>query len=276
MKSEQTEAYNEPKFQPDIPIEAVAAYPLPGTVAPNKFAFSPDDRWLTYLFSAEGSLTQQLYAFDIETCQSRLVVDAKDLGHTEANLSLQEKLRRERLRQRGLGVTQYALAKSTEQILIPLQGDLYIQDGVSGDLRKLVSGGANPLQDAQFSQDGKWVAYVQDAELYVVPMEGGTPRQLTSGARGTGKTHGLAEYVAQEEMGRRRGYWWSPDSTLIAFTEVDETHISVYRILHSGKDEVGDKSPGRSPLPLCRTGQCPRPVGCGAGRWRANHLDAAW
>ena len=240
MKSEQTEAFKGQTSQSDIPIETVATYPLPGTVVPNKFAFSPDDRWLTYLFSAAGSLTQQLYAFDPETGQSRLVVDAKDLGDTEANLPLQEKLRRERLRQRGLGVTQYAWNRRTEQILIPLRGDLYIQDGVNGDLRKLVSSGGKPLQDAQFSPDGQWVAYVQDAELYVVPTEGGTPRQLTSGARGTGKTHGLAEYAAQEEMGRGHGYWWSPDSTLIAFTEVDETHIPVYRILHSGKDDVGE------------------------------------
>jgi len=240
MKPEQADAPQGKTLQPEIPIEAVATYPLPGTVVPEKFAFSPDHRWLTYLFSAEGNLTQQLYVFDPETCQSRLVVDARDLGNTEENLPLQEKLRRERLRQRGLGVTQYAWARRTERILIPLQGDLYLKDGLGGKLCKLASGGDKPLQDAQFSPDGGWVAYVQDAELYVVPTEGGTPRQLTSGARGTGKTHGLAEYAAQEEMGRGQGYWWSPDSSFIAFTEVDETHIPVYRILHQGKDETGE------------------------------------
>jgi len=83
---------------------------------------------------------------------------------------------------------------------------------------------------------------VQDAELYVIPSEGGQPRQLTSGARGTGTTNGLAEYVAQEEMGRYRGYWWSPDSRWLAFEEVDETHIPVYRIVHQGKDVVGENA----------------------------------
>ena len=240
MKPEQKETFRERIARSDIPIEAVAAYPLPGTAVPEKFAFSPDNRWLTYLFSAEGSLTQQLYAFDPETCRPRVVVDARDLGATEEKLSLQEKLRRERTRQRGLGVTQYAWAKRTERILIPLGGGLYIQDGLDGELRELVRGEDGPLQDAQFSPDGRWVAYVRDAELYVVPAEGGRPRQLTSGARGTGKTHGLAEYIAQEEMDRGHGYWWSADSSFIAFTEVDETHIPVYRILHLGKDEVGE------------------------------------
>ncbi|MCZ7670493.1 MAG: DPP IV N-terminal domain-containing protein [Chloroflexi bacterium] len=80
---------------------------------------------------------------------------------------------------------------------------------------------------------------MQDAEIYVIPGDGGEPRQITSGARGTGKTNGLAEYIAQEEMGRRRGCWWSLDSQAIAFTEVVESHIPVYRIVHQGQDAVG-------------------------------------
>ena len=65
------------------------------------------------------------------------------------------------------------------------------------------------------------------------------PRQLTHGARGTGKTHGLAEYIAQEEMHRMSGFWWSRDGSKIAFAEVDETHIPVYRIVHQGRDDIG-------------------------------------
>jgi hypothetical protein len=78
-------------------------------------------------------------------------------------------------------------------------------------------------------------------------------RQLTSGARGTGKTHGLAEYIAQEEMDRDHGFWWSWDGRLLAFTEVDETHIPAYRIVHQGKD----RSPARAPR---RTTPTPSPA----------------
>ncbi len=74
----------------------------------------------------------------------------------------------------------------------------------------------------------------------MAPFSGGAPRQLTFGAVETGKTNGLAEYIAQEEMDRFSGYWWSPDSRWIAFEEVDETHIPVYRIIHQGKDYTGD------------------------------------
>jgi len=34
------------------------------------------------------------------------------------------------------------------------------------------------------------------------------------------------------------GLWWSPCGQFLAVTEVDESHIPVYHILHQGKDGV--------------------------------------
>ena len=63
--------------------------------------------------------------------------------------------------------------------------------------------------------------------------------QITFDARGRGKMNGLADFVAQEEMDRYRGFWWGPNGKKIAYEQVDESHIPVYRILHQGKDSVG-------------------------------------
>jgi dipeptidyl-peptidase-4 len=52
-------------------------------------------------------------------------------------------------------------------------------------------------------------------------------------------THGLADFIAQEEMNRYEGYWLSPDGSFVAFEEVDESHIPIYRIMHQGSDAVG-------------------------------------
>ncbi len=224
---------------PPIPIEEVATYPRPGTTIPGELAFSPDGRLVTYLFSREGTLVRQLYALDLETGEEKLVVQPPSDGTSEEEMSLEETLRRERLRQLELGVTQYRWAKKANRILIPMPGGIFIQDGLDAPLRKIAGGGTSPALDAQLSPDGKWVAYVEDAEIYTVPAGGGEPRQITYGARGTGKTHGLAEYIAQEEMERNHGFWWSPDSQWIAFTQVDETGIPEYRIMHQGKETVG-------------------------------------
>jgi dipeptidyl-peptidase-4 len=225
-----------------ITIEDVATYPLPGMVIPNNFAFSPDDALLTYLHSSEGTLTQQLYACNVETGATWQLVTPPGAGDQEQTLSLEEKLRRERARSLAVGVTRYTLAKQGFRVLVPLSGGIYVQDDDSGEapLRCLVSGDGAPALDPQLSPDGNAIAYVQDAELYVVSVDGGTPVQVTEGARGTGRTHGLAEYIAQEEMGRSHGFWWSPDGQRLAFTEVDETHIPVYRIVHQGQDRIGE------------------------------------
>lgn len=226
--------------QTPLTLDDVVRFPLPGMNIPGAVRFAPDGRALTYLRSSTESLVRELYWHDLEEVQPQTLVHPPDEGITEENISLPEILRRERLRQRELGITQYSWSPISDRLLIPLQDTLYVQQGVHGRLVPLLSGGEQPLLDPQFSPDGEWVAYVQDAELHVVSAAGGQPHQITRGARGTGKTHGLAEYIAQEELDRRHGYWWSPDSRYLAFTLVDETHIPVYRIMHQGKESPGD------------------------------------
>ncbi|MCX4239789.1 S9 family peptidase [Paraliomyxa miuraensis] len=233
----------EPARNPDgtLPIEEVAKYPLPGTSIPGSFQFSPDGKWLTYLDSPDRSLTRTLYVEPVDegTAERRVMFEPEGAGATEDNLSAEEKLQRERRRERSLGVTRYAWAKQAQRVLVPLRGDLWIQDGPDAQPRKVVDTEGSPALDPVLSRDGKHLAWVQDAELYTVSIDdGGTPRQLTTGARGTGKTHGLAEYIAQEEMGRHQGFWWSYDGEHLAYVEVDETHIPVYRINHQGRDDA--------------------------------------
>ena len=225
---------------PTIPIEEIAKFPPPGMSAPVSFSFNPDDTLLTYLYGADGSPVRKLYALDTATGESR-VIQATVEPESE-DLSIEEQLLRQRQRQLGQGIVRYSWADSGDAILIPAQSGVYVKDGADAPARQVVSSDGVPIQDPQLSPDGSQVAYVQDAEVYVVSTSGGEPRQLTSGARGTGRTNGLAEYIAQEEMHRLHGFWWSKDGSQIAFEEVDETHIPVYRIVHQGRDDTGESA----------------------------------
>jgi dipeptidyl-peptidase-4 len=221
-----------------LTTEDVARLPLPGMAFPGNLSFSQDGRWIGYLHSPDGDLVRQLFILDAQTGQAKLLLDAQ--GASEANLSTDEKLRRERQRQYNLGITSFAWSPVADLLLVPLPDGLYLVKRVTGERRLLVSYQDGALLDPQFSPDGHWVSYVQNGELFISGVAGAAPRQLTHGAAQNGKTHGLAEYIAQEEMDRHHGYWWSPDSRKIAFTEVDESHIPGYVITHQGKEATGD------------------------------------
>ena len=220
-----------------IPIEEIAKFPPPGMSTPVSFSFSPNDTLLTYLYGPDQSPIRQLYSLDTNTGESRVIQASVDPDAVE--LSLEEQLLRQRQRQLGEGIVRYSWAGKRDVILIPAHSGAYVKDDIHSPARLLVSSDSGSILNPQLSPDGSMVAFVRDAELYVASVDGGETRQITHGARGTGKTHGLAEYIAQEEMQQLTGFWWSKDGSHIAFKEVDETHIPTYRIVHQGSGDTG-------------------------------------
>ncbi|HVM09681.1 MAG TPA: DPP IV N-terminal domain-containing protein [Acidimicrobiales bacterium] len=213
-------------------VTDVAHYPLPGTVVPGSISFAPLGREITWLHSEGGDLTRQLYAVDIESGERRVVMGSGG-GVDEADLTLEEKLRRERARELNVGVTSYAWADDAPVLLVPMPDGLHV--GPIDALRLAVpNDGGSPMLDPRLSRDGSRVAWVRDDEVWVAPADGSAPpRQVTFGARDGGVTHGLADFISQEEMDQPRGYWWSPNGDRLAFLEVDESHIPVLRLPHA-------------------------------------------
>lgn len=106
-----------------FPVEEIVQHPLPGYAVPLSIKFSHDDGLISYLFSPEGTLNRKVYTFDVVARKEELVFSPPDGGLDESNLSEEEKLRRERLRERGLGVTRYEWVKfpaKKRAIMVPL------------------------------------------------------------------------------------------------------------------------------------------------------------
>ncbi len=213
----------------ELTLDLVARFPRPGAVVPGKIAFSPGDKPLTFLFAEKGGLARDLWAMDVATGERRILFTPPGEGVTDQNISREEQLRRERQRLRETGVTHYAWSDEGNVLLVPLRGELFVQQG--GEVRS-VGGDAT---DPQLSRDGKKIAFVRRGELFLIDIDSGAEQQLTHDAQ-PGVTNGLAEFIAQEEMHRFSGFWWSRDSKWIAFQQADERHIPVYPIPHIGKD----------------------------------------
>lgn len=236
----------------------VAQLPLPGTSVPTGAAFSPDGRVLTYLYDPDGGLQRRLFVLDLDPDRrpagsppppTRSVPVGAAMPADEAALSTEERLRRERAREVGHGVTQAVWATGGDAVLVPLPDGLHVVHGLAARpgaptvVRAVAADGMpGALVGACLSPDGTMVAFSCAGELHVAPTDGSAPaRRLTTTAT-DGLANGVAEFVAQEEMGRSHGLWWAPDGGRLAYAEVDERHVPRYRIVHQGSDRVGPEA----------------------------------
>lgn len=214
-----------PAFARDLTLERVFQSPSISGPSPRMPRLSPDGRLATVLRNrADDRERYDLWAVDTATGQARMLVDSLKIG-SGAELSEEEKMRRERARIAGTkGITAYGWAPDGKTILVPIDGDLYLA-GLDGGVRRLTETKETEL-DAAVSKTGRYLSFVRDKNLFVTEVASGRERQLTSDGRGT-LSWGSAEFVAQEEMGRNTGHWWSPDDRYLAVARVDESEVQV-------------------------------------------------
>jgi dipeptidyl-peptidase-4 len=190
--------------------------------------FSPDGRLVSYLKPrADDTNALDLWAFDVERHRHRLLVDARALVAAERSLSAEEEARRERARIASLrGIVDYAWAPSGDALLFPLDGDLYwVSLGAQGPkVRQLTATDAYET-DPKISPRGRYVSFIRDQDLWTLDLRTGAERAVTTDGDGP-ISNGVAEFIAQEEMDRPTGYWWSPDDARIAFARVDERPVA--------------------------------------------------
>jgi dipeptidyl-peptidase-4 len=214
-----------PALGADLTLERVFQSPSLNGPTPRLPKLSPDGRLATLLRNrAEDRDRYDLWAVDTSTGASRMLVDSLKIG-TGGEISEQEKMRRERARIAGTkGITAYQWAPDGRAILVPIDGDLYLAS-LHGSVRRLTETKATEL-DAHVSKAGRYVSFVRDQNLFVIDVATGRERQLTSDGGGT-LSWGSAEFVAQEEMGRNTGHWWSPGDRYLAVARVDESPVAV-------------------------------------------------
>lgn len=246
-----------------ISDEIVATRPLPGVANPSNISFSPCGNFLTFLqpTSKDNLLSRELYYLDLKDFKNgkldalspKKVFNSSGMEkNDEDTLSLDDKLRRERSREMSTGVTDYNWSSSGKNLIIPIGGNIFAKEtaSIGQDYsvftifnKNNVSRGEEKggIIDPNFCSDGN-IVFVWDRELYIIDIDSSKiPYRLTHDARNKANvTNGLANFLAQEEMNRYKGYWISPDSEYIAYEQGDESHIPCYRIMHQGKDIVGE------------------------------------
>lgn len=216
--------------QTPLTIERLFASPSLSGPTPSGVKYSPDGTRVTFLKAREDDGDRfDLWQFDVATGAQSMLVDSKLLEPTEVELSEEEKALRERKRIAGRkGIVDYDWGTAST-ILVPLGGDLHLVT-LSGDgpqARQLTQTDAFEY-DAKVSPGGKYVSFVRDGAVYAIDLGSGEERLLTPlGDPDNAIAYGVAEFVAQEEMDRYSGYWWSPDDRFLAYTRVDESTVDI-------------------------------------------------
>ncbi|MEM6267078.1 MAG: DPP IV N-terminal domain-containing protein [Pseudomonadota bacterium] len=212
----------------ELTFERVFASPSLNGPAPRQAKLSPDGRYLTQLRNRDDDLERyDLWGFDIETSEWRMLVDSEQIG-SGRELSEDEKMQRERARVGNLkGIISYQWASDGSGVLVPLDGDLYfarLTDGGASEITRLSNTEESEL-NPKLSPKAGFVSFVYDRQLWVGAFGEG-PQAITPKEADTIRW-GEAEFVAQEEMSRLTGYWWSPDESRLVVQRTDESPVGI-------------------------------------------------
>ncbi len=199
---------------------------------------TPDGKSVLFLRATARDKSQSLYEIDVAKGRSKELLTPAAVAKGPETLSAEERARRERMRVTTSGFTSFEISKDGARVLVTLSGKLFVLTRATGAVKELKTGEGAAI-DPHLSPDGKRVAYVRGADVFAVSTEDDRPEiAVTKGGTAT-RTHGLAEFVAQEELERFRGFWWSPDGSKIVYEEADTSKvdaIAIPDVLHPDRD----------------------------------------
>jgi dipeptidyl-peptidase-4 len=200
---------------------------------PRGFEVSPDGQRVVFLRALSGTdRAHALWVYDVASGSERLVADpAALLGAGAENLTQEERARRERQRVTTSGIVAFSTDADVTKAAFALSSRLFVVD-LSGD--RVVREFAAPVSvvDPQLDPTGRRVAYAGDRAVRLVALESGADVVLVGPEPNEPEevAWGLAEFVANEELDRARGFWWAPDGESLLVERYDESGVLVWHI----------------------------------------------
>jgi dipeptidyl-peptidase-4 len=222
-----------------LTVDRIYSQPSLGGRLTRGIAWAPDSKQLSF-FESKGAGKEaktELWAMDVSNGQRRLVLSAEKL---ESLLPAET----ERTTQAtGLGrhaPAEYQWAPNGVALLFQGPASLAWFDLKTQASRTLVAG-KETISDPKISPDGQYVSFVRNHNLWLVSIADGKERAFTEG--GTEEVRkGELDWVYPEELEITTAYWWAPDSSAIAYLQMDESKVAQYPLVNFdspvGKAEI--------------------------------------
>ena len=207
--------------------------------------WAPDSKRLSYLETkGSGKVAEtELWAIELATGERSLLLAAeklKNVLHVPFGTQSSANGRQQH------APLQYQWAPGSDALL--LEGPFAVAwfDQKRQTVRMLVDG-KEELSDAKISPDGKYVSFVRNHNLWLVSIADGKERALTTGGSEAVRK-GEMDWVYPEELKTFTGYWWAPDSTAIAYLEMDEREVPQFPLVDFDSS-TGEAELQRYPVP---------------------------
>jgi len=189
----------------------------------------------------------EIVAYDLESQDRRVLVGLTELTPegTDAPLVVEDY-------HWSPDQTHVLIYTNSEQVWrVKSRGDYWLLDRSEGTLRQLGGPQAAPssLQFAKFSPDGRKIAYVRDANVYVETLDGALTR-LTE-RPGDAIINGIMSWAYEEEFSIRDGFRWSPDSERIAYWQFDTSGVRDFLLI----DNTSELYPTITRIPYPKVGE---------------------
>lgn len=239
---QETNASNNPG---ELTVKRIFAEPSLSGHAMRELGWVPDSKRLSY-FEIKGSgkdAKPELWAMEAATGERSVLLSAEKLETVlPDSLSTQSQ---------ATGAAQhdslhYQWAPGGDALLFEGPQALAWFDSKSQTARVLVDG-KEDLADAKISPDGKYVSFVRDHNLWLVSTADGKERALTTGGSEEVRK-GELDWVYPEEFRIFSGYWWAPDSSAVAYFEMDERKVPQFPLVDF-ESFTGEAELQRYPVP---------------------------
>jgi len=245
----------------ELTVERIYSSPSLSGELTSGIEWAPEGKRISYLQRTGDA--NELWTMDASTGERKVLVKAAALA------AAMQPEKTQAVQSTGIGRIKpdnYLWSPSGDSLLFVGSDALVLLDLKTMAPKEIVSGGS-ALEDPKFSPDGKWIGFVRDSNLWVVNLNQGGPRpvkQLTTGGSEE-VLKGKLDWVYPEELSCSTAYWWSPDSSRIAYYQMDERPVTRYPILDMsspvGATEFTRFPQAGEPNPIVRVGVVQVPGG---------------
>lgn len=216
---------------------------------PSELTWSADGKHLAYV---EGG---QLIDLDPTTGQPHVLVSRAKL----ATLNDEKGSERDRDHRARYHMASFIWAPDGDHLLFDTNGRLWNYDLRNGTGIEIGFAGTGSGEDPKYSPDGHSISFVRDNSLSVIRLrEPGNPTLAVAPSTNDAVLNGRVDWIYEEELRTRSNYFWSPDSSHLAYLQMNENDVPQYPLTdwlptHAVADLQRYPQPG-DPNPEVRVG----------------------